>query len=86
MKLALRIIKVAEKEGQVTELFTGNTPATNFAWECMAGAHPHEAAELNWPRFVAWVQQVAGHDVPEGTIRAALAAEPNPDLQVEVTP
>ena len=27
-----------------------------WAWETFASAYPHEAAELDWPRFVAFTQ------------------------------
>ena len=59
------------------------TPASAFVWECLAGAHSHAAAELNWPRFVAWVRGKAGWEVPEEQIRQALAETLDPDKDEE---
>lgn len=49
------------------------------AW--MFGAHPHALAEYDWPRFVAMVRAKAGYEVPEETIRQALAETPNEDKE-----
>ena len=50
-----------------------------FAWTCLVGAHPHEAARMDWSRFVAWVRAQAGTAVAEETIQEALDGEPDPD-------
>ena len=59
-----------------------DTPAGNFAWECLAGAHPNAAAELDWSRFVAWVRSHATNKdelamATEERIREALVANPD---------
>ena len=54
-----------------------------FAWECFAGAHPHEAAEMDWPRFVAYARYRVGWEIPEVALRELLAAVPNEDAGEE---
>jgi len=51
-----------------------------FAWECFGGAHPHEAAEMDWPRFVALVREKVGWEMPEATIRENLAETAGEEL------
>ena len=51
-----------------------------FAWACFAGAYPHEAAEMDWPRLVALVRERAGWEMPEATIRENLAETAGEDV------
>lgn len=62
-----------------------STITEEFAWECFAGAHSHAAAELDWPRFVAWLRAKAGYEVPEEQIRQALVETPDPDAEEDAT-
>jgi hypothetical protein len=42
-----------------------------MAFEMFADAYPHEAAEADWPRFVAYVQKV-NPAIPESEVRRLL--------------
>lgn len=42
------------------------------AWRWFADAHPHEASELDWPRFVAYARRKVGRNVSEVEIRELL--------------
>ena len=47
--------------------------AEQTVWGWFASAHPHEAADLNWARFVAFVSQRTGDPaITEDEIRATL--------------
>ena len=38
--------------------------AEEQAWRWFADAHPHEAAAMDWPRFVAHLRLRTGEGVP----------------------
>ena len=37
-----------------------NCKHERWAWLCLAGAHPHEAAEMDWRRFLRFVRRTFG--------------------------
>lgn len=45
--------------------------AEQWAWEAFAMAHPHEAAELDFPRFLRFTQSV-NPDITEEVCREML--------------
>ena len=48
--------------------------ADETAWRWFAEAHPHEAAELDWPRFVAYFRRRTGREATEQEIQDLLKA------------